>query len=718
MVSRLENLCGIQMAIELANDFEFKKEILRLPDLDIYRSLWHNGEPWFENMEKKVLHVLEKLSFVFREKIPIPLVIFCLSQSVEWAKFHNEEFGLPFKYSFSLIKSSFFTSKGILNKEKAAREILKDTELSPSLKFCIACHYCLSDVIPGLWEQLPEDERPKVENEVYCNGFCIDGRKEMADIWSYLLLGELQILMEEDDDSFSLCKFKKTFVQVSYRNCSDVAFRKCFEELNESEKEKAVIFARNELKNFLGDMQIFGRDESDTTPYLFPLQLFLPYQKYLEMAIFFLHHLDERQLRVFFEPVLLHYVLFHSLSWPYQHMFMDIVSQFWEVLPKLGFSLLLHQIVRLIKNKSFSKLCDYHKILRDFWIQSSPSLKRFFFRMEGRRPPWEMNFVVTGEQRHDDDFRSDRLLSDFKRLHFSSVICELFNSPFTIKEEKIIRLIFESATLERKSSIVRLQGNRIGEIFFKACYLRRFDLFIECCVPKERIESFKKKLFNKWNVKGVLLSLVLNNKGKEFRQILNWAFSAEEIKEWLENFLLYVRQIRTYLYYHKDLKCFDKSLEFALSSNQIENFKKSLVLDGYFVRNNKNCLFEENFQDIDSFLEWIFPSKIKMVKFKKYFVFKMVRHMNRLLNGFDISLLNKFIEWSSLSEEDCKVFRRHLAFSEKVIEYYSKTRRQCEVVAFIRWAELGETEAKNFLLGNRSFAPNIRKRKVRRYIPY
>ncbi|KAL7638016.1 UNVERIFIED_CONTAM: hypothetical protein RMT77_011629 [Armadillidium vulgare] len=379
MVSRLEDLCGIQMAIELANELEFKKEILRLPDLHLYDSLWNDRcEPWFENTEKKVLNALEKLPFGLREKIPIPVVIFCLTQSIEWAKFHKEEFDLPFDYSCSFLRRFFFTSKGILNKEKAAREIIKDNELSPSLKFCIACHYCFSDVIPALWEQLPEDKRPKIKNKVFVNGFCIDGRNKMADLWSYVLLGELKIIMGEMDDSFSLYKFKKTFDNESFRNCSDVAFKKCFEELNELEKEEAVIFTRDKFKNFLRNMSNFGRNKSDTLPHLFSL----PFQKYLEIAIFLLHHLNERQLMVFFQPVLLHYVLFHLLSWPYQHMFMGIVSQFREVLEKTGFYLLVKRIESLIENKSYCKLCDYDKILRDFWNQSSESFQMVFFCLE------------------------------------------------------------------------------------------------------------------------------------------------------------------------------------------------------------------------------------------------------------------------------------------------------------------------------------------------
>ncbi|KAL7634649.1 UNVERIFIED_CONTAM: hypothetical protein RMT77_015026 [Armadillidium vulgare] len=692
MVSRLEHLCGIQMAIELANELEFKNEILRLPDLD--DSLWYDeSEPWFENMEKNVLDALEKLPFGLRGKIPIPVVIFCLTQSIEWAKFHKEEFGLPFDYSCSFLRSSFFTSKGILNKEKAAREILKDTELSPSLKFCIACHYCFSDVIPVLWEQLPEDKRPKMKNKVFKNGFCIDGRNEMAGLWCYSLLGELEILMEEKDDSFSLYKLKKTLCNVSSRNCNDVAFKKCFEELNESEKEEAAIYAIDILYYFLRKRKIFERNAN---PVMYPLQLFLPFQKYLEIAIFLLRHLNERQLMVFFEPVLLHYVLFHSLCWPYQHMFMDIVNQFCEVLPKAGFCLLLHRIVSLIKNKWSSKLCDYHNILRDFWIQSSPSLKRFFFILEG------IFMLSMSTYEGDDDNIIFNIGSDSELLGSRHVIYNLFDSPFTIEDEKFIQLIFSSATMEEKSDIVRVQGSRIGEISFKACDLRRIDLFIECCVPKGRIESFKKELCNDEDVKRALFFLALDNKGKEFQKILNWAFSAEEIKECLKNFLLYVRQEFKYsLCTCKEVKYIDKNLEWVLSSNEIENFKKSLVLDvRSFACHFKYCLLRKDFQDIDFYLEWIFSSEIEMIKFKKDFAFEMVRHMDESFLGNGLSSLKKFTEWIALSEEEGKDFRRQLAFSEEVIEYYSKLvaqRQLYEVDTFIRWAELTETEVKNFI---------------------
>ncbi|KAL7632203.1 UNVERIFIED_CONTAM: hypothetical protein RMT77_017471 [Armadillidium vulgare] len=690
MVSRLEDLCGIQMAIELANKLEFKKEILRLPDFDLDCSLWYDeSEPWFENMEKKVLDALGKLPFGLREKIPIPVVIFCLSQSMEWAKFHKEEFDLPFEYSCSFLRSSLFTSKGILNKEKAAREILKDTELSPSLKFCIACHYCLSDVIPVLWEQLPEDKRPKIENKVLENSFCIEGRNKMADLWSYSLLGELQFILKKTKDNFSLYKFKKSLkYNVLGRDCGDVAFKKCFEELNESEKEKALIFSRNKLRSLICNIESFG---SYRSIHLFPLQLFLPFQKYIEMAIFFLRHLDERQLMVFFEPVLLHYVLFHLLSWPNQHLFMDVVSQFWEALPDTGFCLLLHRIVILMKNKSSSQLCDYHNILRDFWIQSSPSLKSFFFRLEGINER-DMYSVFTYEERIN--YFMHHLGSDFEYLGFSYAICELFDSPFTFEDEKIIRLIFSSATLEEKSEIVRLQGNRIGKISFKACDLRRIDLFIECCVPKGRIESFKKELFNYEDIKYVLFSLVLDNKGKEFQKILNWAFSAEEIKEWLKNFLLYIRQkLEFFLYPLKIIKFIEKSLEWVLSSNEIKNFKSSLILD---IRDNLlsyEFLLSGNFEDIDLILEESFSSKIEMVKFKKNLAFEAIPYM------CDLYRIKELIKWSSLSKEESKDFKRQLAFSEKVIGYYSKfvARRQLfEVDTFIRWAEMTETEVKNF----------------------
>ncbi|KAL7634647.1 UNVERIFIED_CONTAM: hypothetical protein RMT77_015024 [Armadillidium vulgare] len=709
MVSRLENLCGIQMAIDLASELEVKKEILRLPDFDLDDSLWYErGKPWFENMEKKVLDVLGKLPFGLREKIPIPVVFFCLTQSIRWANFHEEEFGLPFDYSCSFLRSSFFTSKGILNEEKAAREILKDTELSPSLKFCIACHYCLPDVIPVLWEQLPEDKRPRIQNEIYCDCFYFRGRNEMANLWSKFLLGELEIIMKERDDSFSLYKLKKTFDDVSSRDCNNVAFKKCFEELNESEKEKGLIFTRNELKNFLSNVKTFGKYGREATPDLFPLQLFLPFQKYLEIAIFLFHHLDERQLKVFFQPVLLHYVLFHSLSWPYQHLFMGIVSQFWEVLPKTAFCLLLHRIVSLIKNKWSSKLCDYHNILRDFWIQSPSSLKRFFFRLEGINKR-DMFSVFPKEI---DDYFISFFYSDFEHFDNSYVICELFESPFTIEDEKIIRLIFSSATLEEKSDIVRLQGNRIGKISFDDCELRRIDLFIECCVPKGRIESFKKELLNDDYAKLVIFHLVRENNGTESQKVLNWAFSAEEIKEWLKNFLLYLRQEWKYtLYTCKELKCIEKSLEWALISNEIENFKKSLASDVRDIAwSFKNSISKEDFQGINFFLEWIFSSEMELVKFKKDFAFEMVRHIDQSFLSNDLSSLKKLIEWSALSEEEGKDFRRQVALSEEVIEYYSNLVEQrqlyevdafiqqlYEVDTFIRWAELTETEVKNFI---------------------
>ncbi|KAL7631130.1 UNVERIFIED_CONTAM: hypothetical protein RMT77_018570 [Armadillidium vulgare] len=699
MVSRLEDLCGIQEAIELANKLEFKKEKV----FYVNRSMWKDGcEPFFEKMKKKALDALEKLPFVLREKIPIPVVIFCLSQSMEWVKFHNLEFDLSLIYSCSFLRSSFFTSKGILNKEKAARELLKDTELSPSLKFCIACHYCLSDVIPGLWEQLPEDKRPILKNKVFENGFCIGERNKMADLWSYFLLGELEILMEEEDDSFSLYKFKKTLeYNVLHRGCNDVAFKKCFEELNELQKEEALIFTREKLlENFVSDFYTFGYSESDASPDLFSLQSFLPFQDYLEIAIFFFRHLDQRQLMVFFQPVMLYYVLFHLLSWPYEHMFMDVVSQFWEVLPKSGFCLLLHRIVSLIKNKSSSKLCDYHNILRDFWIQSPSFLKRFFFCLEGMNKS-AMFRAITYEERDNNSISA--LLSHFKNLDSSYLICKLFDSPFIFEDENGIQLIFGSATLEEKSDIVRLQGNRIGKISFEAGDLRRIDLFIECCVPKGGIESFKIQLFNDENVKRALFFLlVFDNKGKEFQKILNWAFSAEEIKEWLKNFLVYVRQEWKYILYSwKNIKCFNESLEWVLSSNEIENFKKSLASDvGSIAWTFEDSISEGDFQDIENFLELIFSSEMEMVKFKKDFAFEMVRHMDQSFLGNDLSSLKKLIEWSAPSEEEGKDFRRQLAFSEKVIKYYSKlvAKRQLnEVDAFIRWTELTEMEVKNFI---------------------
>ncbi|KAL7637023.1 UNVERIFIED_CONTAM: hypothetical protein RMT77_012781 [Armadillidium vulgare] len=215
-----------------------------------------------------------------------------------------------------------------------------------------------------------------------------------------------------------------------------------------------------------------------------------------------------------------------------------------------------------------------------------------------------------------------------------------------------------------------------------------------------RIESFKKELFNDKNVNIALFLLVLDSKGKEFQEILNWAFSAEEIKEWLKNFLLCVRQeLKLSLYPCKKIKCFDESLEWAFSSNEIANFKKSLVSDIDFTCYLKYSLSKGDFQDLDLFLEWIFSSEIEMVKFKKDLTFQLVRDMGRSFLSNGVSSLKKFIEWSALSEEEGKDFRRQVAFSERVIEYYSKlvAQRQInEVDAFIRWAELTETEVKNF----------------------
>ena len=56
-----------------------------------------------------------------------------------------------------------------------------------------------------------------------------------------------------------------------------------------------------------------------------------------------------------------------------------------------------------------------------------------------------------------------------------------------------------------------------------------------------------------------------------------------------------------------------------------------------------------------------------MIKYKKEFAFEMVRQMDQSFLSNDLSSLKKFIEWSALSEEEGKDFRRQVALSDKVI---------------------------------------------------
>ncbi|KAL7635123.1 UNVERIFIED_CONTAM: hypothetical protein RMT77_014109 [Armadillidium vulgare] len=339
MISSLKNLCSFPSLIEILNHPHMKKEIFSLP---INKTNYKERD---DALQRVLSEFLKDYNPVVKSNINKHLILLIGFEMWKWANYVLKYFDLSFKFSESFIHSSLFTSNGLIDEDKAARELLKVQSFSIFLKYNIACQYFLEDIIPGLWKELQKERDFKKWLEEH------DPESPMV-MWSDYL-NKIKSTTSVRNQRIITLYFKKRVFLYGLKEKNFTAIKYSCGPKGGSRKTEIDIkilrkivyaphcqYVRQALEHFR----------------FYPLQIpFLLCPDFLterNIIMFFLNLLNKREIKEFFQQFRdSFYFVCWLLLWPFQNQFMDFAHIIFENFGVKEYIVIVSQITSLLSDQ-------------------------------------------------------------------------------------------------------------------------------------------------------------------------------------------------------------------------------------------------------------------------------------------------------------------------------------------------------------------------------
>ncbi|KAL7633519.1 UNVERIFIED_CONTAM: hypothetical protein RMT77_016052 [Armadillidium vulgare] len=677
MAASLQDLCGVQVAIVLANHPDLKKEIFNGKaenyDFTKYESTLVEYD---KSVQDKLKKILEDIPYRLRQIIPLNLIPLIGIKMIEWAKYHKKEFGFSFGFSKNFLKSSLFTTKGTIDKEKAARILVRKSGLSLYLRYKIACSYFLIDVVPSLFKEIPEKGRLQYKlkaPETY------NPQDEMLQFWYHYMTGKVKSLLRkgirETPDNVLTYAYA---IAVGSRN--EVAVLNIWKKMNTP--------ARNSVARKVVDkisLRLFGS-------FVHNAGFFTFCEPYFDMlGLLFINSDRVIRKRLLSNNEMCFPILKCFLNWPYQDLFIDAVELVLENLPKKKYYFLLHEIVDRFESK-FSDTFDYRFLLKELWNQGPQEYKRYVL---GVREADEQTNAAD-----DDDYDA------YEKSHnYGFLISKIFElKTFNFEDIENVRLILGSSLPEEKVKIMDKQGKNVCHTLVSSGQFSLADLFIECCLEEDKISEFKKSLISTSYGGFIFRKIMFGGDFNLADKILDWALKQEEIVEFKQTILSLIPVKPVIQYFrregrHSSIACIDNFIKWAAPSCNIEDYKKEYLLQSDFTDSYRYSIFSAEPLEIQHFLRWFFASEKALKTFKKEFAFKLIRNVKEC---FDIKkgllFVEIFVNWCEFSKQERQAFTKRFAYTEFVLKRCSEfaINHDLEKIdEFIKWCDLPKDDVRD-----------------------
>lgn len=209
--------------------------------------------------------------------------------------------------------------------------LVKKQNVDISMRYKLACIYCLEDDIPELWDRLHVKLRESLSFED-----CLD-KSSQREIVIFWING-----IREERWSNPFFSYKSVF--ESYAKTGNKAATEFFlQKLTPTEREATLV----KTAKYVTDPDVF---------------------------FYLLTEMDERQQREIFrsDP---YRVLECFLEWPVQSFFIEMADLLWDFLPKWDYCVLLKIIIDKITYSY--KDWDYEKLFGKFWEKSPDVFKNY-----------------------------------------------------------------------------------------------------------------------------------------------------------------------------------------------------------------------------------------------------------------------------------------------------------------------------------------------------
>ncbi|KAL7637995.1 UNVERIFIED_CONTAM: hypothetical protein RMT77_011608 [Armadillidium vulgare] len=443
MMCSLKNLCGRPSVIKISDHPHVKKQIF---------ASYSEYSDWSDKLQSEASSLLQ--DYCLPEGIiPWDFLPFIGIEMLKWAEYLKVQFNLPVKFSQDFIKSSYFTSRGLLDEEKAARELVNEPSLSVLLQYKISCYYFFPDIARRLWRQIHNESEFKIF-------FIKESSENPMTLWT-------KYFEETENSSISESQLQKTSRIFSAKvfsfgmlhgNLAAIKFItmtgprvSTLEEIEESVGSEAFFSGMYRISHFFKFFRSQGLISRD-----FSVRRDIT-MHFVNVAI------TQKRECVLRRFDLVYGLLRGFLIWPYQDLFLKTAKSFFYILSEWHFYLLMHHIVQAISDLELSQTYKYNYriLLREFWIESTSSHKNFFLNIE------------SGFRNHDLSFFN--YVFAYSRSFLLQKIIMLNN--FSYDDETNFRLIIESATLKQKKNILITQTYKcVSELILK----KKFKLVDMC----------------------------------------------------------------------------------------------------------------------------------------------------------------------------------------------------------------------------------------------
>ncbi|KAL7632607.1 UNVERIFIED_CONTAM: hypothetical protein RMT77_017110 [Armadillidium vulgare] len=493
-VNSLQNICEPKVAVVIANHKDIRNKIL-FSDFSVSNDDFRSFISFKELkliLDPFINRILRKFPPALVKRISKFLVVYVAIQMWKWAKYQHSHFHLPIIFINHFIKASFFTSKGCINEELAARELIREPCMGLFIKYKIACHYYLEDIVPVLWQQVRHQEnfKSKLKEESFNNPVVM---------WSEYLEEKEKVYPE----SYATESFLAEAFRASVKEENVAGIKYCWGAMTPSKR----IFDHFEYYEALKREDKFVSVHQDDAFWVSELnnyysltydelQISNGFQNVIDTLEFFLSQLkqDER------EDFLLSYsawneLLCYLLIWPNQHLFLLVADCAFQVVRdelatnELNLSIhfkdtyygILHIIVDLSKNPDICRTYNYPYLFKEFWRRSPQQLKEFVITIECERIEHPYS------NPYSRPYRISYMTSKFLLEKL------MLQSDVTFDDENNFRLILETANSQDKFNIFKTQGKNVCQKLISYEKFKLASVFLESLdLDEETLITFKK----------------------------------------------------------------------------------------------------------------------------------------------------------------------------------------------------------------------------------
>lgn len=304
-------------------------------DINIFILENEQSKSW-PQIEQDVLSAIEKLIVPHTVKIHLKNFVQPMGmQIINWISFTRPVFKTYQHCSLSVCYK--WTEIGTLDYYKTAEDIIKQNYSQKILSFCLACMFCMKEIVINLWPDVKEDISDKMVSDMYSIG-CIT-----VEYWLSYLSNSVGMETTSHTDFGGVGNACELGLHLALDSNNISSLNYFVNKISPIRKEKVILSG---LIKMLHRRQWHGN-----------------------ILIFLFAHLEKCHITELINNET-YRILASLLEWPCQQFFIMVFNNSWNYLSNSEYLNLFQDILECISNYHACNI--YKELIKEFW-QSSPT---------------------------------------------------------------------------------------------------------------------------------------------------------------------------------------------------------------------------------------------------------------------------------------------------------------------------------------------------------